>query len=428
MMARIRSLDRRQIDRIENVLIVLLSLSALFLMGKTGMFQAVTGQSAAQGGAAAFSAQANPLSRGTPVGLMAQNQYGRYGIAYDQTGVDALYGQGLEELLTQTLAGMEDPHPTTQEAWQQAVVQGESWIFYDFLYNISFSRQNSQEEGRAFLITGRNGRADGVYYRNDETGDYYTAQIREGEVSFPTLLGTLAPNGARFAFEDETLAEAFPAFTLLLPQAPSCPVYTASNPLETQDEAGRTAYLENLGFNLRATSIYQSVDGTVIREGTDTLRIQKDGTLIYHGSEGGEARWQALSQREKDQQIKAEEVLDLLTQGLMGQGRLFCQSITTLADGETELLFCCLLDGAKVQVWGEGWTARVVFQGEDLTGFELRLRRYEETEETCAVLPLRQAAAGAETLGQRGKELQLCYTDDGAGGPISAGWVVRDAG
>lgn len=430
MMARIQSLDRRQIDRVENILIALLALSALLLVGKTGMFQTVTGQTGQNAPASFSGAQGNTLSRGNPVGLMVQNQYGRYGLCYDQAAADSLYEKGLGNLLNQALAAMGDPQPVTQESWMQAVTQQETWVFYDFLYDVSFSHQDNRGEGkgRRFFLTGHNDRAETLYYQNGESGDFYTAQIREGEVPLPAILSTLAPNEAHFAFEDQDLAEVFPPAMLVLPKAPSCPVYTASNPLADLDEGATRAYLEKLGFNLRATTVYESVDGSVIREGTDTLRIQEDGTLIYHGAESGEARWQALSQREKDQQIKAQEVLDLLTGDLMGQGKLFCQSITTLADGETELIFCCLLSGAQVELWEEGWTARVVFQGEVLTAFELHLRRYEQTQDTCAILPHRQAAAVAETMGQSGKELQLCYTDDGAGSPVTADWVVRDGG
>ncbi len=44
-----RKLSRREIDRLENLLILLLVCLALFLIHRTGMFQSVTEQGAEQG-------------------------------------------------------------------------------------------------------------------------------------------------------------------------------------------------------------------------------------------------------------------------------------------------------------------------------------------------------------------------------------------
>ena len=166
----------------------------------------------------------------------------------------------------------------------------------------------------------------------------------------------------------------------------------------------------------------------MIREGAGTLRIQKDGTVSFHGSDSGDARYQALSQRHIDLQIKAEEILDQIMLDMPSEVQMRCQDIETLADGSVELTFCYLLDGAKVQLWKEGWAARFVFQGADLTSFEICLRQYQGTEASCAILPETQAAAAADAMGQKGKELQLCYRDDGSSDAISAGWTVREPG
>lgn len=426
MMERLRRLDRRRVGRIENLLIVLLSLSAILLIGQTGMLQSVSGRVAGQSGTAAFSGiQGSILSQGTPVGLLVQNSYGRYGCFYDQARVNTLYDQGLEDLLVQTLASAGSSKQISRHEWQEAVTQNDLWVCYDFLCDLSFTHQTDQERARFFLITGRSGRADTLYYTT-EAGDHYTAALQESPPLLPDVLSTLAPNGACFAFEDSTLADAFPPTMILVPDVPVCPVYTASNPLEGLSEEEQSQLAKALGFNLRTTTLYQSTDGTVIREGADTLRIQKDGTLILHTSEGEASRWQALSRREKDQQLKAESLLAALTEDWIGEGQLRCSSIRTGEDGETELLFCCLLNGARVNLKNEAWVARFCFQEESLTSFELRLRHYEATQETCAILPLPQAAAAASCLGQGGKELQLCYTDSGETGAIFADWVIPE--
>ena len=131
-------------------------------------------------------------------------------------------------------------------------------------------------EARSFLITARNGRADALYYYNEETGDYYMAQLREASLVLPALLEDLVPNGGQFAFENSSLADTLAPYMMLLPQPPLCPVYTGANPLDDWDTADQEALLEALDFNPRASAVYEAVDGTVIQEGSDTLRIQKN--------------------------------------------------------------------------------------------------------------------------------------------------------
>ena len=222
------------------------------------------------------------------------------------------------------------------------------------------------------------------------------------------------------------LAQALAPYGILLDQPPTTTVYTAANPVASWGEAERTALLDALDFNTRALTIYESADGTVMQEGSDTLRIQEEGKIIYHASDSSQARFQALSQREKDLQIKAEEVLDLVTAGQLGEGRMFCQSIETLEDETVELTFCYLLDGAQVQLGEEGWGAQFVFSDSALTSFTICLRTYTATDRTQRALPERQAAAAVTALGQTGKELQLCYRDDDTTPEITADWTVRE--
>lgn len=193
-----------------------------------------------------------------------------------------------------------------------------------------------------------------LYYYNEETGDYYMAQLREASLVLPALLEDLVPNGGQFAFENSTLADTLAPYMMLLPQPPLCPVYTGANPLDDWDTVDQEALLEALDFNPRASAVYEAVDGTVIQEGSDTLRIQKNGKITFHAAESGQARFQALSAREKDLQIKAEEILDGVTAGHLGEGTMFCQSIETQEDGSVALVFCYLLNGTQVQLWEEG--------------------------------------------------------------------------
>ena len=419
-------LTRRQIDRIENIVIAVLACSAMFLVGQTNVFQAFMGQGTGQETYRAV--QTTELPDQKPVAVTVKNDLGRCGLRCDQASVDRIYDQGLRDLLFHTLDRMEKPKKSSQEAWQQAITQNENWVCYDYLYNIPFGSA-SGEEGRArlFLITFRNGQADALYGMDQESGEYWTSHVGTSGLAMPAPVQALAPNQARFAFETEELSDLLPGYMLVDSQAPSCRVYTSSNPLAGLDQTGILPVLESAGFNLQAVSIYESADGTVVREGSDTIRIQQDGSVIYHGSESGEARYEAASPKELDLRKQAEGVLALLTAERTGQASFLCQGAEEQSDGTVILTYSYLLDGVRVSLGEHGWAARFRFQGEALVSFEIIFRQYESTETPCAVPPERQAAAAAEVQGQMGKELQLCHRDDGSG-LTRARWTVREAG
>lgn len=420
-------LTRRQIDRLENILIALLSCTAIFLVSQTNLFQEFVGQRTGQDSTASYSGvQTTELPEVSPVALMIQNDNGRWGIRYDQDGVDRLYDNGLEDLLYHAMDRMERPKTIDQGAWQQAVTQADAWICYDFQCDIPFVSAAGREGAcRMFLVTLKGGQADSLYCFDQEHGEYWVSRVGTSGLTMPVAAQSLTPNGARFAFEDPNLAETLPGYMMIQQTAPTCLVYTHSNPLAELEQAGLDSTVEKVGFNLQAVSVYESADSTVIREGADTIRIQRDGTVIFHGSESGDARYQALSPWEGDLRACAEEILEQLVGDTAGQGRFFCQSVQEQSDGGMVLTYCYQLDGVCVSLMENGWAAQFIFRGEDLLSFEVVFRRYEATETLCPVPPERQAAAAAAAQGQAGKELQLYHRDDGSG-QTRALWTARE--
>lgn len=420
---------RERIDRLENLIIVVLVCTALVLINQTGMFQNLTRGGTGTPVEASFTGvQDTALSRQTPVALLIQTTSGRYGVQYDQDTVDGLYNNGLSAMLTTAIDHVEGVKTTTEEDWQSAISQGDHWVLYDFLYDVAFTSQDSEGEGsaRRFLLSGRNGRVDTIRYYNEKTGTYYQGQLWETGLTLPEAQEGLTPSGGELAFEDETLGQILDPNTLVLPTALVCPVYTVSNPLAAWDSETRNDLLESLDFNLRAAAVYQTTDGLVVQEGSDTLRLQKSGKLTFHAAESEPARFQALSAREKDLQIQAETLLDQVAKSRIGEGRLVCQSVETQEDGSVVLKYACLLGGSQVQLWDEGWMAKFVFEGTNLSSFVICLRAYTETEQTSQALPVRQAAAVVSAMGQQGKDLQLSYLDDGSTDMLTAQWTVRE--
>ena len=422
-LARYRSRNRAWA---ENLAIVLLALLAFILAGKTGMLQdTLPTLSGAQTVAGGYSTgPAVSLAGGSPVRLMVRNGSGRFGAEYNRDNVDLLYNQGLFDLLDGSLRGMDTPEPVQEEIWQKALTEGENWVFYDFLDAVIFDQRNDQDvgAGRFFLVTEKGGQADQVLYYNEEERTFYRGKLRE-QVNYPSLL--LSSNGAAFAFEKEGGVSSLAPYMMVLNTPPACVVCEAGNPVQNLESDDWMPLVEALDFNAKAASPYTTATGSVIREGADTLRVMNDGTLQFHGSDTGENRYAALSDRVKDLQLKAEEILDAATKTVRGPAALTCRSIRFLEDGQTEILFDYLLDGARVQLWGEGWAARFLFRDNVVTAYTILLRSYKATEESCTLLPVRQAAAAAAAMGRQGAELQVVYPDDG-GDRASAVWTVRE--
>lgn len=418
-------LTRRTIDRLENLSIVLLSCSALLLLGWICTMQhiGVPWGSSGSGGAAFSGGLTTASDRYRPAAIMVQNEKGRYGVQYDQSGVDALYTKGLNQLLENTIAAAERPEEIGVDRWQEAVSAEGPWIWFDYLYDIPCPGWELPDGSgvRGFLITGEEQRVKELYLYSDSSRTFFLCSLNEGaEVDFPAL--SPADNGADFAFASE-IGESLSPVGMLLPFNRDLPVYTGTAPLAGLDANGQRGLMTAMDFNPAAVSLYQTAAGTVIREGGDTLRLEKDGTLIFHSSLGGESRYQAASDNVGDLTDRAMELLDCVLPEKDGM-RMVCREVIQQENGDTELRFCCLLGGVEVRFADKVPAARFVFRGSALASFSVRARVYVPAEGFCPVLPAAQASAMLGGLDRTDGELRLCYQDAGSG-PLTAGWILR---
>ena len=412
--------DRRTVGRIENALIVCLACLALVLVSRTSFFQALPFLPHADTAQGAAVGQGASLAHGAPTALAFTTEDGRFGVQGDADSVATLWDGGLRDLLDAALAAAERPSATTRTAWQEAIAGEEGWVWYDLLYDVPFADRGEGGAARRFLLTARGGHATALYLYCQEEDAYYVCRLSDPTLALPELVRHQAANGAVFAFEDPAYAGIDPD-QLVTRAAPRCPVYTAESALAALDADLREGLMDALDFNQRAASVYQSAEGQVVREGADTLRLQTDGTVSFHGSESGKARYMALSPRTGDLRDCAQELFDRLTEGRIGPAALYCCAVETGEDGATVLSWRYRLAGAEV--WlddADGLAAQATFRGTALTAFWVRAMTFTETEEGAALPPARQAAAAASD--GEGRELRLCYRL--ADGRAEAGWAL----
>lgn len=434
---------RRAVELLKDVLIVLLSCSAIWLALKTplstplhGLFREESGQTAPDMG------QTDGRGTGALPMAMVANISGsdhlpegaervRCGLLYDQAACQELF-QRVAGPLVETLSSAGAPELISRKQWEEELTSGLG-VYLDFQGEVPLSvlvGWLSGEETRLDASVRRLALTvweDGlcVSYRDESSGGYYRCRSQVGDpFSLAEALSGLTDNGAFFAFESDLYRHLDPD-TLFLPDAPAPAVYTVSNPASGGQNALREL-VRDLGFSLNSTSFY-STDEQVARSGDDSVRLSSRGVAQYqYEGRAGEGLFPVLRQGEGSvlfDQVETCRQIALSAMGSRcGEARLYLMSVTERADG-LEIDFGYSLNGVPVLLdWGRA--ARFLVEGDQVVQFSVCLRNYTAGDESSLVLPPRQGTAALLARGLEGEELLLTYADSG-GDTLSAGWSAR---
>lgn len=440
----------RLVELLKDGLIILLTLSALWLAAQTplaaplrGLLREESGQAVpgqfqgdSRGSGALPMAMAVNLSGGTDVPgspVMPEGTEGvRWGIQYDQTACQELFQQ-VAGPLVEALSSAGTPEPIGRRQWEEALTSALG-VYMDFQGEIPLPVLAGWLSGGETPLTATVRRLaltveeDGVdlYYRDEGTGGYYRCRSEVADpFSLAEALSGAVDNGAFYAFESELYQELDPD-TLLFPEAPAPAAYTAANPMSAGQETLQ-ALVQDLGFSLNSTSFY-STDEQVARSGDDSVRLSDQGVAQYQyeGRAGG-GLFPVLRQGEAGSLFDSVETCRQTALSAMGsrcgEARLYLASVRD-TDGGWEIDFGYSLNGIPVVTEG-GAAARFLVRGGEIVQFSLYLRSYTGSGSTCMVLPPRQGAAALAARGLTGQELLLTYTDSG-GDALTAGWSARD--
>ena len=434
---------RRLIETGKNILIVLLSCSAVYMGanalvvgGLQGLFQKNDPDSTQ------VVTQREPSSVAWPVRMVVSSWTGesmiRYGVQYDRSECEVQF-QPVASLLREALSGLGVAQEVSELAWQRALQQNNS-LYFDLLGDVPLSvlsgwlsgTENPQEGTVRRLILAAEQKHVFVYYQDTVTQKYY---MRVAEVvsveQIRSVTEAVMGNGAQFAFEIEGY-EDLEGNTLLLPEQPQPQIFAATNPVDGVHQTEELDRNSNLGKLLLALSfpdssyIYSGTD-QVIRSGNDTLRVSSQGVVRYNAAEGESSRYVVESQSGQPTAFEVAEACRRLADGaageLAGEARLYLREMRRTQNGWQVDFFYCL-DGARVQVGEDGYAAHFVVEGTEITQFILQLRCYTQTGERSIVLPEQQACAAMGAMGQRGSELLLAYRDAG-GNTVNAVWTAN---
>ncbi len=432
---------RRTAERLKNLLIVFLSLSALYLCARTGLYGNLDG---GWSGLLQSRESAPPLgsAEGTQPDLVpvriaiACGESGRFAVQYSQTLTDEVYSD-VRGLLAEALASARPPRQITEAEWRRAL--GREGIYFDYLGRVPLdtlctwlgegSRNPSLSGTARRLLAARGAAGESVllYYQDQEDGCYYaceTALPYAGRMA--EALEAYSGGGALFAFEQgpQSAYSSLDPYVLLSATPLSPRVYRGSNPL-SGDAAAVERVRQALSFRSQSDGGYAVQGGVRYREGRETLEVLDKGTVSYHAPEPAASRY-ALDEgtaAELTERVEAAWRLAEATVGrLCGEGRL-CLMDVQESGGSTVVRLGYTLDGAEVELFGGAEAARFIIREGYITDYTLQFRYYEDTGSQSLVLRELQAAAALEALSPSGRELVLRYSD-GGGETVEAGWVA----
>lgn len=422
----------RLIEWGKSLLIILLAVSAIYLLGETQFSEGMLGrvQSFLQSTASEREEEVDAHAASVavhPLKIAMTLEGGqRYGVQHDLTETDAVFSS-VSTLLAEALSSAGTPRKIGEWAWRTDL--GDVGIYLDLYYPLPLSvlsgqLGDGQSSGmssdvvrRLCLAAGQNDSVN-LLYINETDGAFYscaTTLSRQSHLD-PVLAGRSA-NGAMFAFEVPGMENVAP-YTLLT-VTPQPVKYRVANPL--LGDSGRIAELRKaLSFQTRGNELDPLVGGLLV-EGNDSLRLFEDGTLTFHTIGDTDFRF-LLSEDTHQGALDYTQELANATLGTWCDGASLCLAgVQETADG-LEILYQYCLNGVPVELPEGNVAARFVVRNRAVTDFSLYFRSYSATEETTLILPERQAAA---ILGASAEnELTLIYQDTGSE-LVSAGWIAN---
>ena len=418
--------SQKRRDFLQNITIVLLSLSAVFLFARTqfnslgtGLLPFLSGGDLPAG--APPVAQEKPVLV-SPVRVAVSGPFGRYGSITLITASEDF--STLRSLLEQALAGAGTYTAGDSGLFLDAL--GQTSVYYDFLNPLPLSvlagmLQGTSQEPLAprRLLVARRGTGVALYLWNEDGACYWSETSLSPEVLEETV-NRYELGNASFAFESqEPSAKAVDPCSLFLETLPELPRLTVSVPLPDTN-----LLLTKLGFNPNTQNRY--VDGSgaeVVMEGSRSLRLRPDGGIVYQS--GGDPALSIPSSGEIPTRLEAATEVSAMLDGLLSavskDASLYLESVRQVG-GATVLNFGYQSGGVPIRFADGRNAAQVSLNGCCVSSLTLQIRQYTAGAENTLMLPLRQALAIAAR--NEGMELFVGYTDSGDGA-ADATWLAE---
>lgn len=418
----------KHLDFIQNIIIVLLTLSAVALFIKTQSdFLDSDGYLSHLIKTPDVPASPSPTDLAdlaAPVRIAVTGAYGRYGNVSLTTTDEAF--TPLSTLLGEVLGSAKNFSVCDKTLFQTAL-SGNS-VYYDFLSSLPLpilsgfagGETNSAAHARSLVVFQEGEQIILCLWDGMQT--YLRGETAVSAEDFEKTVNSYELSNAFFAFES---AETSDHYAVIAPHSlfpadlPTLPTLSAVSSL-----AETSNLLVSLGFNPYTNSRYTESSGTeVIMEGDRSLHIQPNGALFYQGSDSSVLNIEAVSSQPTMQEavVGSLSLLHSLLENVPSDATLYLQSIQQ--EGSRMILrFSYQLDGVPIRLSSGVPAAEVILSGSNVLSFQLHCRQYTRAATPSHLLPLRQALALASDYD--GAEVFISYIDYGSS-TVSAEWLAE---
>lgn len=416
----------RLIDMAKNVAIVLLSVSAVFLLLKTTL----NGQDSLFGGLGSLfdsssgtgtvnlpDSENSGLTADPAFLLITAENGSHYAVKYDSESKDKLNTK-FSASLGEALGTSGDPKEISSETWREAL--SGSGVFFDYLYpqplsaiaswlGFEMSGGASEKIARRLCLSSDDGSVF-LYFVSEGDDRIYRCTTAVSVSSLEPKIAECPIGSASFAFElGEEYAQLDPYFVF---SHESCSLreVTVSNPV--RENFDNVALLGYFGMNSRVALEYNENNGSVAYvDGDKSLRIESSGKVIFSAT--GDS---GLYLNSNSSELSVEDCISACYEiaensvGLTsGDSVIRLVGITDISNPSScTVSFGYFVDGIPVTLPEGRFAASFQINGGAIVKADLYFRKYVFSGGAINALPEKQAAVIAQS---EGGEPVLTYED-----------------
>lgn len=419
-------MTKNKIDRIKNMIIVLLIVSSIMLGLKTTLFNEffnsipfvaktsewvgdfLTGSdNNASDDTVTVSAES-----GRPRYIAVTNNAGaHYGVKYDTVTSKSLF-ENVGGFFYEALGSATEPTEITEEDWKTALKS--LGLYFDYVYPVPISMiakwlgaDISEQWGNTNIrriCIAQSGDAVCLYYQEEASGLFFCAETAVTFSSLTDRFETYQSNGALFAFELSDFLKTDEWYQLILTDVHTHPVIASENPILNEDEIEHI--FDTLGIIYNPNSTYPEADGTLVFvENNFTLRLGTNGHITYKLLDTGDIT--DSDQTAEEAVETARMIVDSTLGQYCGDADLCLSSVTFMDEGAYVITFEYWVAGGKIHLNEDGWAAKIVVKDLNILEMDLVFRKYTITTDTRVMLPEILACSASAS------EMILNYTDRG---------------
>ena len=274
---------------------------------------------------------------------------------------------------------------------------------------------------RLVLCPAENG---ATLYLQDANQGFFVSRTAISSATLREALASLDGNGTDFAFSLSGEFSQLSPYTLIFSEPPQRYTLSASNALTDQ-----AAFLRLAEFNPHTESGYTDSSGsTIIKEVYGTLRLEPDGSVFYQGAdeaEAGSIYYVSAASTGKPTMLEAvagaQRLAFTLLRDVSGDAELYLSEIDS-SNKRFTVSFDYAVGGTPLRFSDGSHAATVTIEDQTITEFSLHCRSYTLSDSPALLLPIRQAAAIADSK-YLSAELHVCYDEHGAD-TVGVGWFA----